>query len=308
MSEATKGNLQKSDMNKLMKQSENAFKESVTSFFRAIFHNKKSAFGFVIICFYVILAIIGPFVVPELKTDYANRLQWPSLQHWLGTDYSGRDTLGQFVLGTQNVLLIAGLAAVFSIFIAIIIGMTAGLLGGKTDKILMLITNVVLTVPSFPVMMVLSMVIEVENPVLCGVVLSIWSWAGLARSIRAQILSLKQRDFIEAARVMGMPTYHIIFREMLPNLTSFIAITMIGNVRIAINATVGLMYLGLIPFSSNHWGMMINLAMTTTGAVYGSSAIVFFLVPVIGLMIFQMGSYFLISGLDDALNPRLRNA
>lgn len=298
----------KSDMEKLMKQSENAFKDSVISFFRAIFKNKRSSVGFVIISIYVIIALIGPLIVPTLKTDYAGRLQWPSFQHLLGTDYSGRDTLGQFILGTQNVLVIALLAAVFSIFIAIIVGMTSGLIGGKVDKVLMLITNVILTVPSFPVMMVLSMVIQVENPVLCGVVLSIWSWAGLARAIRSQILSLKQRDFIEASRIMGMPTGHIIFKEMLPNLTSFIAVTLISNVRVAINATVGLMYLGLIPFSSNHWGMMINLAMTTTGAVYGSSAIVYFLVPVIGLMVFQMGSYFLISGLDEALNPRLRNA
>ena len=253
------------------------------------------------------MTIIGPEVIPpSTKTNYAQRLQWPSLKHPLGTDYAGRDTLSQFVHGCRNVLLVAFLTAVFTLTIAFAFGTVSGVAGGTVDAALMLFTNVILTVPSFPIMMVLSMVIKITNPVTFGLVLSIWSWAGLARAIRSQILSLKRRDFIEASRMLGLSIPHIIFREILPNITSYIAINFIMIMRGAIAASVGLMVLGLVPFSATHWGMMLQLATTTTGAMYGSSAIIYFLVPVAGIMLFQMGCLFFASGLDEALNPRLR--
>lgn len=276
------------------------------SFFITICRNKQALVGMIILIFFFLMATVGPEIIPEsTKTNYAQRLQGPSVQHLLGTDYAGRDTLSQFVHGSRNVLLVAFVAGVITISIGFIVGTIAGVAGGVVDELLMGITGVMLTVPSFPIMMVLSMVINIDNPFLFGFLLSMWSWAGLARSIRAQILSLKHRDFVEASRVLGMGLFHIIFKEMLPNMVSYILISFISVMKSAITASVGLMVLGLVPFSSSHWGMMISLATTTTGAMYGSSALIYFLTPVFGIMLFQMGCLFFANGLDDAFNPKL---
>lgn len=280
---------------------------AMQSFFRVMRRNKQALLGFIILLVFLLTALVGPLVIPPAtKTNYAERLQLPSPKHPLGTDYAGRDTLSQFVHGSRNVLVVAFLTAVFTLCIAFAIGTVSGMVGGTVDAALMFFTNVILTVPSFPIMMVLSMVIKITNPVTFGVVLSIWSWAGLARAIRSQILSLRQRDFIEASRMLGLSLPHIIFKEILPNITSYVAINFIMIMRGAITASVGLMVLGLVPFSATHWGMMLQMATTTTGAMYGSSAIVYFLVPVMGIMLFQMGCLFFSNGLDEALNPRLR--
>lgn len=273
---------------------------------RVIVKNKQAFVGMLILIFFFLMATLGPELVPEaIKTNYSQRLQAPSIQHPFGTDYAGRDTFSQFVHGSRNVLLVAFITATLTILIAFLVGTVSGITGGITDEVLMGITGVMLTVPNFPIMMVLSMIIRIDNPFLFGVVLSLWSWAGLARSIRAQILSLKHRDFVEASRCLGMGLFHIIFKEMLPNMISYILISFISIMKGAITASVGLMVLGLVPFSSQHWGMMINLATTTTGAMYGSTALIYFLVPVIGIMLFQMGCLFFANGLDDALNPKL---
>lgn len=268
--------------------------------------NKQALFGMVILIIFLLMATVGPEIIPEpTTTDYANRLQGPSFDHPFGTDYAGRDTFGQFVHGSRNVLLVAFVAAIITITLGFTVGTISGVAGGIVDEILMGLAGVMLTVPSFPIMMVLSMIIQIDNPFLFGVVLSLWSWAGLARSIRAQILSLKHRDFVEASRVLGMGLFHIIFKEMLPNMVSYILINFITVMKSAITASVGLMVLGLVPFSAQHWGMMINMATTTTGAMYGSTALIYFLVPVFGIMLFQMGCLFFANGLDDALNPKL---
>lgn len=280
--------------------------KKLKSIFGVIFRNKQAMVGLIILLFFFLMATIGPELIPEATTtNYAERLQGPSREHLLGTDYAGRDTLAQFVHGSRNVLLVAFIAGVITITIGFTVGTISGVAGGWVDEILMGITGVMLTVPSFPIMMVLSMVMKIDNPVLFGFLLSMWSWAGLARSIRAQILSLKHRDFVEASHVLGMGIFHIIFKEMLPNMISYILISFISIMKGAITASVGLMVLGLVPFSSSHWGMMISLATTTTGAMYGSTALIYFLTPVFGIMFFQMGCLFFANGLDDAFNPKL---
>ena len=277
------------------------------AFFAVIWRNPLSRLGFIILLVFLLMAILGPIFIPTLKSDYANRLQPPSAQHWLGTDMAGKDTLMQLVLGSRDVLLVASYAAVFAITLASVIGILAGLQGGALDEALMLFTNVVLTTPSFPMTMILSMVIRTSNPLLFGLLLSLWSWAGLAKAIRSQVLTLKHREFIEASRIMGISKLNIILYDVLPNIVSYIAVNFISIMKNAITASVGLMVLGLVPFKGNHWGVMINVAISQTGALLGSGSMIYFLAPVVCLMLFQLGSYFFATGLDEALNPRLRS-
>jgi peptide/nickel transport system permease protein len=279
----------------------------IRAFFTVIWRNPLSRVGFIILLVFLAMAVFGPVFIPPLKSNYASRLQPPSAQHWLGTDLAGKDTFLQLILGSRDVLLVAAYAASFAIAFAAIIGIVAGLQGGAVDAALMMFTNVVLTTPSFPMTMILSMVIRTSNPILFGLMLSLWSWAGLAKAIRSQVLNLKHREFIEASRIMGISKVNIILYDVLPNIVSYIAVNFISIMRGAITASVGLMVLGLVPFKGNHWGVMIQVAISQTGALMGSSSMVYFLAPVACVMLFQLGCYFFATGLDEALNPRLRS-
>lgn len=277
------------------------------AFFSVIWRNPLSRIGFIILLAFILMAIFGPVFIPTLKSNYAARLQPPSAAHWLGTDMAGKDIGLQLILGSRDVLLVAAYAASFAILFACVIGIVSGLQGGAVDEALMLFTNVILTTPSFPMTMILSMVIRTSNPLAFGLLLSLWSWAGLAKAIRSQVLSLKHREFIEASRIMGISKVNIILYDVLPNIVSYIAVNFISIMKNSITASVGLMILGLVPFKGNHWGVMINVAISQTGALLGSGSVTYFLAPVICLMLFQLGSYFFATGLDEALNPRLRS-
>ena len=288
--------------------SKSTTRDTLVSIFMTIVRNRRALVGTIILVCYILLAIFGPMLADkdQLKSNIRHRLEGPSWEHPLGTDNNGRDTLTQFVFGARNVLTVALVAAIMTLAIASVIGMVSGLCGGWVDSILMFITNIIMTVPSMPIMMLLATVMTAEDPFTFGFVLSIWSWSGLARSIRAQVMSAKNRDYIEAAKILGMPTRHIIISEMLPGLTSYLTMNLIFSMRGAISASVTLMFLGVAKFSASHWGMMIQIALNSTGALFGSSALIYFLTPVIGIVIFGIGCFFFASGLDEALNPRLR--
>lgn len=274
--------------------------------FKIIWRNKQSRVGAIILAVFVLMAVLGPIFLDPPKADYLNRLQGPSLEHLLGTDFAGKDTLTQFILGAKDVLLVAVAAAVFAISFAVIVGVTCGLIGGKFDSVLMLITNIILTVPSFPITMILALVIRVDNFLSFGLLLSLWSWAGLAKSIRAQVLTLKHKDFIEASKILGISRFNIIRYDILPNISSYIALNFITITKGAILSSIGLMVLGLVPFQGNHWGVMLNVSMSQTAVLMGSSSAIYFFTPVVGMLLFQLGCYLFATGLDEALNPRLR--
>ncbi len=293
-----------------MKKSENIYKlksaGGMKDFIVTIWNNRMSRIGFLILLLFLGVAVLGPMLLEAPKADYLQRLKPPSWEHILGTDYSGKDTLIQLILGSRDVLLVAFWAGVISISIACTVGIIAGLLGGKIDAILMMIANIVVTIPGFPVTMILSMIIRIDNEFMFGLLLSLWSWAGLAKAIRTQVLTIKHKEFIEASRILGLHKIDIIINDIIPNIISFIAVNFIVIMKDAIMASVGLMYLGLVPFQGNHWGMMIQLSLTATGALMGSGTIVYFLAPVTGIILFQLGCFLFASGLDEALNPRLR--
>lgn len=284
-----------------------SFTEGVRDFFKVIWKNKMSRVGMIIVAIFIFIAIFGPFFVGEPKINFLIRLRDPSAAHWLGTDYAGRDIFAMFIKGTRTVLMVALYAGIFAVLIACAVGITAGLLGGKVDTVLMMITDIVLTMPQFPVIMVLSMVINVSNNLLFGFVLGIWSWAALAKAIRMQVLTLKDKEFIEVSRLMGIRNYDIITKDILPNIVSFVAINFISIMRGAILSSVNLMVLGLVPINGTHWGMILQMAIAQTSLLYGGiQPIVNFMTPVMGILLFQLGCYLFAMGLDEAMNPRLR--
>ena len=276
--------------------------------FVILYRNKRAFAGFLILLMFFLMAAVGPYLVPlDMSARYAERYLPPSWEHPLGTDFVGRDTFALIVHGSRDVLSIAFLAALFTVAIALTIGMVSGLQGGLVDTVLMLLTNVVLTIPKFPVMLVFATIFRVKDPISLALILSVWAWGALARAVRSQILSLKEREFVEAARVLGLGLRHIIMAELLPNIMPYVAINFLYIMKDAITASVGLMFLGIIPFSPSNWGMMLNLATQQAGAIYIPQGLYYALAPMGAIILFQLGALFFAHGLDEVLNPRLRS-
>ncbi|MFH1726197.1 MAG: ABC transporter permease [Elusimicrobiota bacterium] len=270
--------------------------------------NKQALAGFIILCGFFLMAAAGPHIVElDTTTNYEGRFQLPSLEHWLGTDYSGRDTFQQIVHGSRDVMLIAFSTAVFGVLLAVLVGISAGLIGGKTDFLLMRVVEVFLTVPTFPIMAIFASLLKIRDPVSFGLVLAIWSWPPLARAIRAQVLSLKQAEFIEVCRCLGMSTSHIMFKELLPNIVPFITINFIHIAKGAITASVGIMLLGLVPLSLTNWGMMLNLAAFSTGSIFVPNALPYLLSPMLAIVLFQYSLICFGSAVENLFDPRLRS-
>lgn len=281
--------------------------DSIKSFFRVIYNNKQAFAGMIILTLFLIMAVFGPLVVPlDLSTDFLNRYQFPSFRHPFGTDYVGNDLFQQIVHGSRSVLFIGLLASLFTVILGFALGALAGFAGGIADKIISMLIQVLISIPIFPVQLIIAVVFPVRNVVMLAVVLAILSWAWLARNVRAAILSLKQREFVLVCRIMGLPKYHIIFKEILPNVTSYLASTFVLNTNSAIAASVGLMLLGMAPYDATHWSIMLSNASTQANSGMNTAGIFNMMVPTAAFILLQMSLIFFANGLDEALNPRLR--
>mgnify|MGYP000103038419 CR=1 FL=1 len=277
-------------------------------FFKILWKNKSSLVGFTIIVLYVLMATIGPIIVKYDPTPHINlRFAPPSFKHPLGTDYAGRDTLAQIVVGSRDVLLVAFLTAFFTVIVAMSIGITSGYLGGVIDEVLSTIMDVFLTIPGMPLMIIIAASINRPlTPLEVAAIISFVSWAGLARTLRSQVLSIKRSKFIEAARCLGLSSFKIIFSEILPNLVPYIAMNLILAIIRAIYAQVGLYFLGVLPFTTLNWGMMINIAMFNQAALVNPKAWIYLLSPLMAIIILQIGFILFLHALEEIFNPRLR--
>ena len=272
---------------------------------KKIFSSKKTIIGFAVVMFFVLLGIFGPMIFPyDQSTSLANKYLPSSWEHPFGTDWLGRDVFRQVIAGTSSVLKIAFLSAVFTVAIGTILGILSGYVGGWVDKVIMSITNIFLSIPAFPVYLLLAALVTLDNALSLALVISLWSWAGLCRSIRVQVLSIKERDYIQICKVMHMSRAHIIFKELLPNVFSYIAVNFVVAMRNAIMASVGIMLVGLAAYDPTNWGAIINAA-RTKGLVNPKNVLIM-LYPLLFIIVFEIGTLILSNGLDETLNPRLK--
>lgn len=273
---------------------------------RIFFSNYKSRVGMILLLMFVIIAVFGPILFPyDATVIYENRLFPPSFKYLLGTDHLGRDVFRQIVAGTSNILMIAFLTAVISVTVGVVIGLISGLAGGIVDRIVQVITNVFLTIPSLPVFLILAALFTISNAFSLALILSIFNWAGLSRAIRSQTISLKERDFIQICKVMDLSKTHIIFKELLPNIASYIIVNFIIAMKNAIAGSVGIMLLGIAVFEPTNWGVMLVTA-KDFGAMIVPEARLWLISPIVCISLFQFAAVMLSNGLDETLNPRLR--
>lgn len=266
--------------------------------------------GVGIVAFFVLVAIAAPLLTPydPNATIVAGSLA-PSLAHPLGTTGLGQDMLAQIVYGARVTLLVGFVAAIGSTLLQVFFGLTAGYFSGIIGDTLTLIINVFLVLPGLPLAIVLASLASAnaaanKNELVIALVLLFTSWSYGARVLRAQTLSLKEREFVTAARATGERPLRIIFSEILPNELALVAATFVGTFVYAVGAEVALEFLGLGDTSQASWGEILFWAQNNAALIIGKW---WQFVPA-GLCVAVLcaGLTFINFGIDELANPRLR--
>jgi len=276
--------------------------------FKLLSRNKMGLFGFLLTVTIVLISFVGPVVwPPEESANVADINQGPSLKHLLGTDFQGQDNLRKAVNGGKDIVIVAFLTGVLATFIGAVVGAASAFIGGRVDSSLMEFVNIWLTIPKFPLLAVMATTVKLGDPVTLSILIALLDWPGLSRQVRSQVLSLRRRDYIEAATMLDLGTPHIVFRELLPNMMSFITISMIGIMISAIYQQTSLVFLGIVPYSSANWGVMISAA-ERRGVLFNPQATWSIIVPMGAIVLLQLGLVSFARSLEEVFNPRLRTS
>jgi len=280
---------------------------SIGTSLRLLTYNRVGFVGFLAVVAIVLLSYLGPLVIPlDTKTKIDMIYTTPSMEHILGTDHQGRDIWSQIVNGGRDVIFVAFLAALISTLIAVSFGTLSAFVGGWLDNLIMSLTDIILTIPQFPLLAVLAAFVSLNSLTFLGVLMGLLNWPALLRAIRSQALSLKQRDFIEAARALDMGTWHIVFREMVPNMMPYIIVSFTLGMTSAVYQQAGLVFLGLVPISGGNWSVMIQLAWVR-GAIFSKDSVWYIMAPILAIALFQLALITMTRSLELVFNPRLRS-
>ena len=268
-------------------------------------NNKLAVFSAVLIVVFILLALLAPVLTPyELEEmDLMARLSPPSAKHLLGTDELGRDVLTRLLYGARVSLAVGIIPTIVSMVIGAFIGMISGYVGGMVDTVLMRLADVVLSFPSLLLAMVIMYTLG-DGISSIFIALAVTNWASVARVIRSETLSLREAEYVEAARSMGVKDFTIIVRHVLPNCIPSLIVLFTLNVPSAILSESSLSFLGIgVQLPNSSWGLMVNL-----GRSYLYDAPWLSLVPSAAIMLVVLAFNFLGDGLRDVLDPHLKDA
>lgn len=270
----------------------------------------KVILGLCIVGFFLLLTIIGPYLAPYSpdNTSFAPNLT-PSAHHWFGTTSLGQDIFSQTLVGARATIVVALISGLVATLLSMVVGIAAGYVGGFTDDGLSMLSNVFLAIPGLPLLIVIDSYLPVNsrsNSLVIGLVISLTGWAWGARVIRAQTMSLRNRDFVEAARIIGEKRYRVMFFEVAPNLLPILASSLLFTVLYSIGAYVTLAYIGLTSTSVWNWGTMLFWAQGNNAPLSGEWY--WFVPPGICIALVGTGLALLNFGIDEFINPRLRAA
>lgn len=268
--------------------------------------NAKALTGIAILGFFTLLAIVGPWITPADPDALSTAvLSGPSGAHWLGTDHLGKDILSQIIVGARGVMVVGFVAGILATVVGVIVGVTAGFIGGIGDEALSALSNVFLVIPQLPLIIIIAGQLPSAGGLTVAAVIAVTGWAWGARVLRAQTLSLRKRDFVEAARANGERTWRIVFAEILPNLTAIIAAGFVGTVTFAVLSQITLAFIGVTSVSDWNWGTILFWAQQNQALPRGAW---WWWAPA-GLCIALLGTGLTLInfGIDEFVNPRLRS-
>ena len=277
----------------------------LSDLWRMVTVNRKVSFGLGILIFFTLVAIFGPIILTKDPNAFSTDiLSPPSATHWLGTTQTGQDVFTQVVVGTRVSLILGFVTGLIATLISVIVGLTGGYLGGWVDDVLSLFSNVFLVLPGLPLAIVLAAFLPYRGPLTVGFVTVITGWSWGARVLRSQTLSMRSREFVEAAKASGETSWRIIFFEIFPNEIALVAAELLGTIVYAVLAETGLEYLGLGDVTNTSWGTMFYWAGNNDAILLG--AWWWILAPGLCVAILGAGLAFINFGIDEIANPRLR--
>jgi peptide/nickel transport system permease protein len=281
--------------------------------------NPKLITGFSMVMFVVLLGVVGPLfwdvtqarvastplnIPPIWVKDHSAFFPDPDPAHPLGSESNGRDILALLMVAAPGSLRVGLIAAGLGMGIGIVLGFSAGLIGGWWDALVRTIADAVITIPSLAVLIVISSFVRQIDLNNMALLLALFAWPGPTRLLRAQVLSLRERGYVQMARLSGASTFDIMFKEMLPNLLPYLAASFSGNVSANILAAAGLEVLGLGPTRVPTLGMTIFYSIRAASILRGMWWWWGF--PILLLMVIFTGLFLISVGLDEIANPRLR--
>jgi peptide/nickel transport system permease protein len=275
------------------------------SWFQVLWSNRKARVGLIMLACFILVAIFAPLLAPYDPYDSSFMpSEQPSATHLLGTTQAGQDVFSQLIYGTRTSLIVGALAGALATTIAIAIGMTAGYMQGIVDDTLSFLINLGLVVPALPLMLSIAAYAPVRGISIIILVIGLTGWAWGARFNRAQVISLRARDYITSAQFAGDGPFRIIFREVMPNMMSLIVLSYIGAANGAIGAEAGLEFLGLGDPSTISWGTMLYWANNGGAMLTGQWAWLF--APGLALALLTTSLILINFGVDALSNPQLR--
>lgn len=275
------------------------------NFWHLLTMSRKVSIGLYILIFFVLVAVLGPVILtqdPMATSSTAMALS--SAAHWFGTTQTGQDVFLQTVVGARDSVFMGFGVGIISTIISVIFGLAAGYYMGWIDEVLSLFTNVFLVLPTLPLTILLAAFSPYKGSLVIAFVLIVTGWSWGARVLRSQTLSLRNRDFVEAARASGESPLRIIFFEILPNETAIVAAQLLGTIIYAILAEAGLQFLGIGDVTTASWGSMLYWAANNDALLLG--AWWWFVPPGLCIAILGAGLAFVNFGIDEMADPRLR--
>jgi len=264
--------------------------------------------GLCIILGYVLVGTLGVHLIGEPTFYDGGKWDKPfqGSENLLGTNQHGESILGSLVHSTPDMLLMLLGGAVFATSVAAFIGILAGYKGGRVDSILTTLTDTAMMIPGLPLIIVIAAIWEPTNPIVVGILVSINAWAGVARSLRSQVLTIREESYVEASRIMGSGSLSIMRRDITPQLLPLILINFVMSGRGVIFNSVALYFLGVLPITSaENWGVMLNEAYSV-GAVTSPELFYTLLFPLLAIVLLSWGLIMLSQGLDRVVNVRAR--
>lgn len=278
---------------------------ALTVLLGAVRSNRKALVGTILLGLFVLVAIFAPLIAPyDPHAQIFDQTLPPSGTHWLGTTGNGQDIWSQLLWSARESLAIAIIAGLLATVLSLVVGVTAAYIGGVTDHVLNLFTDVFLVIPTLPLMIVIAAYARGGGLFVLILVIVITGWSYGARQLRSQALSLRHREFLDAARVRGERTSYIIALEILPTMTSLIVANFLGAALYAVLAAAGLQFIGLGNPTDMSWGTMLFWA-ENNGALNAGSPL-WAITP--GLCIALLGAAFALLNyaFDEISNPALR--
>ncbi len=276
---------------------------------KQLLKNRMGLIGIVILVFFGLLAVIGPYIVPyDVKTiskDPSMYMTLPSRNHWLGTDNFGIDIFSELLYGARTSIIVGMVSAVIASFLGAIVGLYSGYVGGWKDEVVMRLNDIVLSIPWLVLMIVTAGLLGKID--LTGIILIIGltGWSTTARMVRAQVLSIRERQYIERARAIGSSDMDIIRRHVFPNTFPLVFANTILTVAVSILSEATLSFLGMRPAGEVTWGTMLSFAQDSSA--FQNGLIWWIMAPGLCIVVVVLGFTLLGYALDEILNPKLRH-